>query len=455
MSPNFKQTDIGSIPDDWEVIHLDEEDYFETLNGLWKGKKAPFVKINVLRNTNFTNSGKLDYSDVAELDVEIKQYEKRKLLCGDIIIERSGGGPTQPVGRVVFFDKPNGEFSFSNFTSTLRVKKPEEIHHKFLFYSLLSFYFSGRTYALQGRTTGIRNLDFNKYKTTAGIPKLPFSEQCKIAHILSKIQQAIEKQEQIIKTTQELKKALMQKLFTEGVNNEPQRQSVIGGEIGLIPKSWEVVTINEILSEELKNGAFIKSPEYGVGHLFVNVVDIYRNAILNISLLARINVNISEIEKYLLQKNDIVFVRSSLKRDGIGESCLILGCDEPLFFDCHLIRIRPDTTKIDPLYLVYFWRSPTGKKELIKRSKTTTMTTINQQNLSNALFPLPSLSVQKEISIILSSLDTKIEFHNKNKTQLQDLFKTMLTQLMSGQLRVKDIDLSALADLKVPSREGI
>lgn len=110
-------------------------------NGLWTGKKPPFTKVGVIRNTNFTKEGKLDDTDIVYLDVEQSQYEKRKLKYGDIILEKSGGGPKQPVGRVVVFDKKGGEFSFSNFTSVIRVNNSNEIDftylHLFLYFSYI------------------------------------------------------------------------------------------------------------------------------------------------------------------------------------------------------------------------------------------------------------------------------------------------------------------------------
>jgi hypothetical protein len=80
------------------------------------------------------------------------------------------------------------------------------------------------------------------------LPLPPLPEQKKIAHILSMVQRAIEAQERIIQITTELKKALMHKLFTEGLRNEPQKQT----EIGPVPESWEVSELGEFF--QIKHG---------------------------------------------------------------------------------------------------------------------------------------------------------------------------------------------------------
>ena len=75
----------------------------------------------------------------------------------------------------------------------------------------------------------------------SAIPLPPFSEQRKIAAVLGLVQRAIEQQERLIALTTELKKALLHKLFTEGLRGEPQKQT----EIGPVPESWEVVRFED------------------------------------------------------------------------------------------------------------------------------------------------------------------------------------------------------------------
>jgi type I restriction enzyme, S subunit len=166
---------------EWESKTLDEVCQFS--NGLWKGEKPPFVNVGVIRNTNFTKEGTLDDSDIAYLDVEAKKLEKRRLQFGDIILEKSGGGPKQPVGRVALFDKEGGDYSFSNFTAALRVLDANELDFRFLHKFLHWTYLSGVTEGMQSHSTGIRNLDGDAYKAIK-ISFPPVPEQQRIVGIL-------------------------------------------------------------------------------------------------------------------------------------------------------------------------------------------------------------------------------------------------------------------------------
>ena len=169
MSSSWKSKPLG------EVTTL--------LNGLWKGEKPPYVTVGVIRNTNFAKDGSIDDSDIALLDVEAKKFEKRKLLYGDIILEKSGGGPKQPVGRVALFEKQNCDYSFSNFTSAIRVNDLAELDFRFLHKFLFWKYASGVTESMQSHSTGIRNLNADAYKEIA-VPLAPLVEQRRIVTIL-------------------------------------------------------------------------------------------------------------------------------------------------------------------------------------------------------------------------------------------------------------------------------
>ena len=133
------------------------------LNGLWTGKKPPFIEANVIRNTNFTMDGKLNLADIARLNVEVSMLESRRLQKGDIILEKSGGSQTQAVGRVVLFDIDTSEaYSFSNFTSCLRIKD-NEILPIYLHAVLNYIYQQGKTFEYQTGMTQLKNLDIKRY----------------------------------------------------------------------------------------------------------------------------------------------------------------------------------------------------------------------------------------------------------------------------------------------------
>lgn len=130
-------------------------------------------------------------SDTAFLDVEVRQYQKRKLKEGDIIVEKSGGSDNQPVGRTVLFDKTNGEYSFSNFTAVLRINEGYPVIPEYLNRFLLYIYLKGITKLMQTQTTGIHNLIFDQYLS---IPVLlpPINEQKRITSKLVELNQILD-----------------------------------------------------------------------------------------------------------------------------------------------------------------------------------------------------------------------------------------------------------------------
>ena len=160
----------------WPLVPLSS--ICEFRSGLWKGEKSPLRVVKILRNTNFTRDGRLNLDDVAEHPVEVKQLESRLLEYGDIILEKSGGGPTQPVGRVALFNVREGEYSYSNFTSRIRISA-SNADSEYVWRCLHRIYQTGQTERLQKQTSGIRNLDNSAYQQIQ-IPLPPLSVQKEI-----------------------------------------------------------------------------------------------------------------------------------------------------------------------------------------------------------------------------------------------------------------------------------
>ena len=163
------------------------------IGGLWKGEKEPLIKANVLRGTNFTMIGATNYSDVAAIDVEKSKFDDRKLKYGDIVIEKSGGSETQAVGRVIYFDKQDDNYSFSNFCSRLRIKKEKEaeINSYYLFIILNYIYQKGYTFDYQTGSSGLKNLNIGRYLSIK-IPIPPIDVQEKIINECVKLEQKYE-----------------------------------------------------------------------------------------------------------------------------------------------------------------------------------------------------------------------------------------------------------------------
>ena len=183
------------------------------INGLWQtDEDVETIDVMVIRSTEFSDFGRICFDKLESMPVKLSQYKLRKLLPDDIIVERSGGGPDQPVGRVCFFEKLDGEYSFSNFTSCIRLKNNKIVLPKYLFYFLQYYWEMKGTDRIQNQTTGIRNLDYDLYKRI----KVPLSEidnQKETIKLIEEIQSGIDLQLSQITISDKLKQGLINGIF--------------------------------------------------------------------------------------------------------------------------------------------------------------------------------------------------------------------------------------------------
>lgn len=413
----------------WTITTIGE--YCSISNG-YAFKSTDYIPNGILnfRVTNICWDGTINIVD----DIEFlpssfqKLYRQYLLNEGDILFVMVGATR----GKIVQISR-NILPALMNQNMWRIVPFDDNLNKEFLYYYLkneIEYLFQIGEDQARGffKKNDFRNIPLN-------LPPLP--EQRKIAYILNTIQQAIEKQEQLIRITIELKKALMQKLFTEGLSSEKQKQT----EIGLVPESWEVMKVGNIA--EVNSGG---TPSRTEKKYWENgTIPWIKTGEVKYCIINKSEEKITE-EGYknssarLCKKGTLLM---AMYGQGVTRGKVaILGIDATINQACAAI-IPKDRKKLSTNFLYYFFEK---NYEFIRNYGHGA----NQKNLSGALiksleFPLPKeIGEQIEIARTLEIFDKKKEVFKKKKKTLTALFKTMLHQLMTGQIRVNEIKFDSM-----------
>ena len=326
------------------------------------------------------------------------------------------------------------DFPFVIGADGTKVLKPDPtaFDAHFFFYAMLTFDIPSRGY----------NRHFKLVKEKL-VPKPPFPEQRRIAAVLSLVQGAIEQQERLIALTTELKKALMHKLFTEGTRGEPQKQT----EIGPVPESWIETTLGELCKKpdgRIQTGPFgsmLHKNEYqNKGIPVVNPVDLDNNRINRHNIPCISNATANRLKRYRLKHNDILFARrGEIGRHGIvfkGEKDWICGTG------CFIVRIS--SNKVGVKFLNCYFSHIPVVSWLERHAAGVIMLNLSNTVLSGVPIYLPKIKEQVKIANTIEQMDKKVSNHKSKFKLLQDLFRTLLHQLMTAEIRVNDLDLEKL-----------
>jgi type I restriction enzyme S subunit len=395
-----------TLPDGWYASKLIE------LAEIHNNRRKP---INSLERVNM--KGPFPYCGANNVVDYINKYE----FDGEyLLIAEDGGywGKNEPTSYIM-----RGKFWVNNHAHIVKAKEGKTTN-QFLCYILnylnLDPIIGGDA---RGKLT-------KAVLTELLIPHPDFPEQRKIAYVLSTVQKAIEQQDKLIRTTTELKKALMQKLFTEGTKGEKLKQT----EIGWVPESWEVVELSDVCEK----------PQYG----FTNSASSHGNAkFLRITDITEFGVNWNEVpfcnchefSKYELKDGDIVFARIGATT---GKSYLINKPPKSVYAS-YLIRVRCKKM-ILPDFLIYYFATEQYWKQINATKGNNLKGGVNGSILSKLLIPKPSIKEQKNIADAFKSIDNKLDFFLKKKQTLTVLFKTLLHELMTGQRRVHELEFEGL-----------
>ena len=184
----------------------------KSINGEWGNEDSGKGEATaVIRTSNFLNSGRLNLDNIVCREIDKDKNSDKILRTGDIIIEKSGGSPNQPVGRVVYFDVTDQDYFTNNFTSILRVKP--EYNSKYIFYLMKYLYDTKKVLKFQNQTTGIINLKLADYLNTTKINIETIENQNTIVDILDRLEYQIINRNKQISELSNLVKSRFNEMF--------------------------------------------------------------------------------------------------------------------------------------------------------------------------------------------------------------------------------------------------
>lgn len=423
-----QQTEIGCFPAEWRVPSFG--DVFDIQQGKQVsksnregGNQKPF-----LRTANVF-WGALDLADIDYMHFSDADETRLALKPRDLLVCEGGA-----IGRTAIWQEELEGCFYQNHLHRLRAKEDSDVIPEFAQYWLWYGFEFAKVYGGHGNVTTIPNLSQSRLKQML-LPLPEGSEQRQIARVLTTVQRAIEQQQAIIATTRELKRGLMHKLFTEGLRGEAQKPT----EVGLVPKSWEVKRIGEVAT--LKSGGtpsrtneafwkdgtipWVKTSE--VDYCVINDIE---------EKITQAGLDGSSAKIFPAGTLLMAMYGQGITRGKVG----ILGVDAATNQACAAFFPK-SAVRTGFLYQLF-----TFKYDYIRNLGHGA----NQKNLSADILKTVQIAYpedtdeQDEIVTCLSALDDKLALAERKRGHLEDLFKTLLHQLMTAQLRVHDLDLDAL-----------
>jgi type I restriction enzyme, S subunit len=401
MSVQLQQTEIGEFPSAWKIDRVDSA--FDIQQGKQVSSRnrdgehqRPFLRTkNVFWN-------RLELTDLDEMHFSEAEQTRLELRANDLLVCEGGS-----IGRTALWNNEVEGCLYQNHLHRLRVKG-QKADAQFSAYWLWYAFDVAKLYFGRGNVTTIPNLSQSKLaELPMALPPLP--EQKKIAHILSTVQRAIEAQERIIQTTTALKKALMHKLFTEGLRHEPQKQT----EIGPVPVSWEVVAFDKFVT--LQRGYDLRKQDFREGPVPV--------------------IGATQVIGYHDTAN--------VKAPGVTVVRSGSSAGKPLFitedFWAHNVLLYVKDFKRNVPKFVYY---KILALDLTQYRQGVAVPTLNRNTFSAVELAVPSPEEQKEIADALDAVGNRTEVAERKKTQLQDLFRTLLHELMTAKTRVHELEIT-------------
>lgn len=429
----FKQTEIGMIPDDWEVKELGEIAFVTKLAGFEFTAHVKYSDqgtIIALRGLN-VRQGYLELEDVKYIDnSNFSKLNRSKLFKDDLLFTYVG-----TVGNVALVDKNDSYYLAPNVAL---IRNMKQICSQYIMYLLLSTSFFNSQIKTLMSTTSQAALSMTNIRLFK-IPLPPtLAEQQKIAKALSDVDNVISTLEKLITKKKNLKQGTMQQLLT-GKKRLPgfaKSSDFKQTEIGEIPEDWEVVNISRMCTIKARIGwQGLKSDEYlDTGdYLLITGTD-FDNGFINWK-------NCSYVTEWRFKQDKNIQIKKGdvlITKDGtIGKVAFLNEVPMAGTLNSGVFVVRPkDYDLIDSVFLSLIFKSFWFDNFLEQITSGSTIVHLYQKDFVKFNYILPSKPEQTAIANVLSSMDKEIEGLEAKLGKYRDLKTGMMQQLLTGMIRL-------------------
>lgn len=368
--------------------------------------------------------------DLQYVDISDRELEQYRLNDRDLLFNRTNS--FELVGRTAIY-RGEEDVVFASYLLRLRVDDKKVLPE------YLNFFLNSpqcqetlKTYATRGVSQA--NISASRLRhLPVTIP--PTSEQTGIATVLGILQDLIRLQRRRLMLLRELKFTTIAKLFRDGLRGEPLKNV----EFGKSPESWKLMPLSEVAEVQTgvaKGRKFDDADVVDVPYLRVaNVQDGH----LDLSEMKTLQIRRAELERYTLRDGDVVLTEGG-DFDKLGRG-FIWRAELPLcIHQNHVFAVRTNRSVLQPEFFAYLAQSPYGKAYFLKVAhKTTNLACINSNKLKAFPVILPGLEEQGNIVAILDAVDQKLRVHNRRRIVLENLFESLLQNLVTGTVRIKGL----------------
>ena len=189
---------------------------------------------------------------------------------------------------------------------------------------------------------------------------------------------------------------------------------------------WEQRKLGDLGS--LKNGMNFSKDEMGIGFPFVNLQDIFGKSIVTKHSLGKAQASASQLRNYNLLKGDVLFVRSSVKLEGVGQAAVVPSDFINTTYSGFLIRFR-DQNNLDDNFKSQIFKTRNIRTQIMSKATDSANKNISQPSLSKLKIVFPNKMEQEKIGKLFKDLDKTITLHQRKLDSLNKL-KTGLLQQM-------------------------